>query len=214
MTTNLINNKKYIGKRKCNCDINKDEYLGSGKILKNAIAKYGKENFEKKILEICDNEDICNEREKYWIALYNATHNDEFYNIACGGDGGNTYAGLSNEELIRIKKIKSDKSKGENNPRYKANVSQETRQKISRGVKEHISKTGKNSTSGKLGIDNKLSMTIYCIELNQVFYGIREASRILNIPQPNIIRSLKSDGKYSAGKKENQKLHWKYFNER
>lgn len=213
ITTNLINNKKYIGKRKCDCEIDRDSYLGSGKILKNAIKKYGKENFEKKILEVCDTASICNEREKYWIALYNAVHNDEFYNIASGGNGGNTYAGLSEEELQRIFEIKSNKSKGENNPRYHADVSQETRERISRGVRQHILKTGRNSTSGKYGKDNKLSMTIYCIELNQIFYGIREASRILNIPQPNIIRSLKSNGKYSAGKKDNQKLHWIYYEE-
>lgn len=214
MTINLINNRKYIGKRKCNCAIDQDNYLGSGKILKNAIKKYGKENFQKNILEVCDSDDICNEREKYWIALYNATYNDEFYNIAMGGDGGNTYAGLSNEDLKRISQIKSERSKGVNNPRYHANVSQETRKRISRGVQEHILKTGRNSTSGRFGKDNKLSKIIYCIELNQIFYGIREASRILNIPQPNIIRSLKSHGKYSAGKKNNQRLHWIYFEEK
>ena len=47
-TTNLINNKKYIGKRACSCDIEKDKYLGSGYGLKNAIKKYGRKNFSKK----------------------------------------------------------------------------------------------------------------------------------------------------------------------
>lgn len=213
ITTNLLNNKKYIGKRKCHGEINQDNYLGSGKILKNAIKKYGKENFEKNILEICDSEESCNKREKYWIALYDATHNDEFYNIASGGDGGNTYAGLSDMELERIKEIKSKKSIGINNPRYHADVSQETRERISNGVKRHILKTGKNSTTGKFGKDNKLSVKIFCIELNQIFYGIKDASRILNIPASNIIRSLKSRGKYSAGKFKNQKLHWIYLEE-
>ncbi len=214
MTINLINNKKYIGKRKCVCEIEQDGYLGSGKILKNAIKKYGKENFKKEILEVCDSEKTCNEREKDWIALYNAVNSDEFYNIASGGDGGNTYAGLSNIELERIKEIKSKKSIGINNPRYNADVSQETRERISNGVKRHILETGKNSTTGKFGKDNKLSMKIVCIELNQMFYGIKDASRILNIPSPNIIRSLKSHGKYSAGKIENRKLHWIYLEEK
>lgn len=213
MTTNLLNNKKYIGKRKCHCEINLDTYLGSGKILKDAIKKYGRENFIKEILEICDNEEICNEREKYWITLYDAAHNDEFYNIASGGEGGNTYAGLSDVELKRIREIKREQNSGINNPRYKANVNQETREKISKGVKKHILETGKNSTTGKFGKDNKLSVKIFCIELNQVFCGIRESSRILNIPESNIIRSLKSHGKYSAGKFENQKLHWIYLEE-
>ena len=213
MTTNLINNKKYIGKRKCHCDIEQDQYLGSGKILQNAIKKYGKENFIKEVLDICDNEEMCNDREKYWISLYDAPHNDEFYNIATGGEGGNTYAGLSDEELERISQIKSEKSRGENNPRYQAIVTQETREKLSRATKEHYLKTGKTSTSGKFGKNNKLSKQIFCIELNQVFDGIRETSRSLNIPEPNIIRSLKSHGKHSAGKDGNQKLHWVYMEE-
>lgn len=214
ITTNLINQKKYIGKRKCVCDVEQDAYIGSGKILKSAIKKYGKENFVKDILEICETEEICNDREKYWIAFYNAAYSDEFYNIASGGDGGNTYAGLSDAELERIRKIKSAKSSGENNPRYGAIVTEETKDRISRGVREHCIKTGRNSTSGKFGKDNKLSIPIICIELDQVFYGIRDASRILNIPQPNIIRSLKSSGKYSAGKINGKKLHWLYMEEK
>jgi hypothetical protein len=66
----------------------------------------------------------------------------------------------------------------------------------------------------KFGKENKLSIPIFCIELNQIFYGIREASRVLNIPQPNIIRSLKSSGKYSAGKIDGNKLHWIYMEEK
>ena len=47
--TNLINNKKYIGKH--SGELN-DSYLGSGENVKNAIKKYGKENFRKDILYI------------------------------------------------------------------------------------------------------------------------------------------------------------------
>jgi hypothetical protein len=39
--TNLINGKKYIGKRACKCDIEEDVYMGSSKVLKEAIRKYG-----------------------------------------------------------------------------------------------------------------------------------------------------------------------------
>lgn len=43
-TTNKINGKIYVG-----LDTkNNPKYLGSGKIIKFAIKKYGKENFEKK----------------------------------------------------------------------------------------------------------------------------------------------------------------------
>ena len=39
LTTNTINNMKYIGKHYGELN---DSYLGSGKILKRAIEKYGK----------------------------------------------------------------------------------------------------------------------------------------------------------------------------
>jgi hypothetical protein len=40
-TTNLINGKIYIGKRS-HKNPEKDKYLGSGNVLKQAISKYGK----------------------------------------------------------------------------------------------------------------------------------------------------------------------------
>ena len=54
LTTNLVNNKKYIG-----VDTkNNKYYFGSGTIIKQALKKYGKNNFTKEILET--NEDKNN----------------------------------------------------------------------------------------------------------------------------------------------------------
>jgi hypothetical protein len=53
-TTNLVNRKIYIGAHKTsNPD---DDYLGPNKLLKAAIIIYGKENFKKEILYICETE--------------------------------------------------------------------------------------------------------------------------------------------------------------
>jgi len=87
-TVNLINKHYYIGKDQQN----NPTYLGSGLILNKAIKKYGKENFIKEILEECDNPDILAEREKYWIAHYDAVNDPNSYNIHHGGRGGNTGA--------------------------------------------------------------------------------------------------------------------------
>ena len=46
--TNKINGKWYIGKRKHRLPFN-DPYMGSGKLIKVAIEKYGKDNFTKEI---------------------------------------------------------------------------------------------------------------------------------------------------------------------
>ena len=52
-TTNLLNNKIYIGLHETE-DLN-DSYLGSGILLKQAIKKYGSNNFKKEILFVYDN---------------------------------------------------------------------------------------------------------------------------------------------------------------
>ncbi|MFN9113277.1 MAG: hypothetical protein ACK5XN_24675, partial [Bacteroidota bacterium] len=69
-TTNLINGKVYIGKDKHN----NNHYLGSGKVLKQAIEKYGRENFIKEIIEECYDEKIWLEREIYWIQYYSSVN--------------------------------------------------------------------------------------------------------------------------------------------
>lgn len=95
-TTNLINNKKYIGKHKSN-KFDKF-YLGSGTYIKNAIEKYGKENFEVKILEkinnISDNDlglKYLAEREIYYIKKYNAVKDNDYYNMSYGNESEGWY---------------------------------------------------------------------------------------------------------------------------
>lgn len=94
-TTNMINGKIYIGKEKHN-DKN---YLGSGRILNNAIRKYGKENFTKEILEECSL-DVIDERECYWIERCDSTNWDIGYNITKGGTGGDTTSHHPDKEAL------------------------------------------------------------------------------------------------------------------
>ena len=76
LTTNLINNKKYIGSD----SKNNPRYLGSGTWIKKAIKKYGRENFKKEILEYCKDIEHLKEREEYWIDKYDAFNSSMFYN--------------------------------------------------------------------------------------------------------------------------------------
>lgn len=85
LTTNLINNKKYIGQHRSEkFDL---KYFGSGILLKEALSKYGKENFRIELLKECISEDDLNNSEIYYINLFDAVNSDNFYNIANGGDG-------------------------------------------------------------------------------------------------------------------------------
>ncbi len=78
---NNINGKYYIGKHQTK--YLDDEYMGSGKLIKQAIKKYGKQNFKKQILFIYDNEQDMNEKEKQLVTI-----SEETYNICLGGYGG------------------------------------------------------------------------------------------------------------------------------
>lgn len=60
--TNLINTKEYIGVHKAKFLDN--SYYGSGKIIKLAIKKYGKNNFKKEILMLADSYEEVLEFEK------------------------------------------------------------------------------------------------------------------------------------------------------
>lgn len=87
-TTNLINNKFYVGTHKT-IDLN-DIYLGSGNVLKRAIKKYSEENFLKTYIAVFDNAEQMFQLEKQIV-------NEEFilrkdtYNIRIGGQGGFEY---------------------------------------------------------------------------------------------------------------------------
>jgi len=103
-TINKINGKRYIGKDKHN----DSTYLGSGKLLNNAIKKYGRENFVKTILEYCDSEDHMSERERHWIKITNAQTSNTYYNIGEGGNGGDNITNNPNRDEF-IRKIKENR---------------------------------------------------------------------------------------------------------
>ena len=80
--TNQINRKYYIG-RHATKDVN-DSYMGSGVGIKNAIAKYGKENFIKEVIAESDNAESLWELEKE-IVNEDIVKDPMSYNNAYGG---------------------------------------------------------------------------------------------------------------------------------
>ena len=125
LTTNIINGRKYIGKRqKSNFD---KSYKGSGKLLKLAFDKYGKDNFETIILERCNSvKELCDAEIK-WISKYR-TLGIDLYNIASGGEGGNNvlWDQLPLERRKEINRKNSNSHKGNKNPFYGKHHSPET----------------------------------------------------------------------------------------
>lgn len=86
ITTNKINNKKYIGQKKFDNRGRWKSYLGSGYWLMKAIDKYGKENFYREIVGTSMTEEELNQKEYEWIKKHNAVEDSNFYNMMNGGD--------------------------------------------------------------------------------------------------------------------------------
>lgn len=83
LTTNLINGKMYIGQKKS--DVFVESYIGSGKILKQAVSKYGAENFKVEVIRWCNSKEELDQCEIDEIAKRNAARSSDYYNIAIGG---------------------------------------------------------------------------------------------------------------------------------
>ena len=81
-TVNKINQKFYIGVHRT-CDPN-DKYLGSGKLLKQAIKHYGRDNFIKEVLFVFDNSDQAYQKEAEIVTL-DFIRSDQTYNLTMGG---------------------------------------------------------------------------------------------------------------------------------
>jgi hypothetical protein len=84
-TTNKLNGKCYIGTHKTK-DLN-DGYLGSGTLLKRAIAKHGVEHFTKEVLFDFDNPEAMFAKEAE-LVTQDFLMNENTYNLKVGGFGG------------------------------------------------------------------------------------------------------------------------------
>ena len=177
LTENLINGKRYIGQHKGKFDYS---YLGSGKLIKRAIKKHGKENFLIDVLYTCNTKEELNEKEIQIIKEMDAVNSGGYYNISIGGDGGNidncnntilicSHCGkIGNIGVItqwheencnmteqgKAKRIEFGRSKaGEKSPMYGKEVLEETRKKLSEAQigKKHSEKSKKKISEALSG---------------------------------------------------------------
>lgn len=146
--TNKINKKVYVGKTTKTIEERFKKHIQNAKNgvkthFYNAIRKYGEENFEIEIIEDgILNEDILNEKEKYWIKTLNSQIDG--YNIAEGGNGGASIVPKhwskqhhENYQKYLTKEIRekiSKKYSGKGNPMYGKKHSEETIQKNERFI--------------------------------------------------------------------------------
>lgn len=94
-TVNKVNNKLYVGLHSTN-NLN-DKYLGSGWLLKAAIAKYGRENFKRTTLFILETRQLARELESLIVDSSFVSRSDT-YNLTVGGMGVENQWGERNHQ--------------------------------------------------------------------------------------------------------------------
>lgn len=121
---NLVNGKTYVGSRMLARDRSWRQYMGSGKLIKQAIAKYGIENFRKRFISYAPTPEDLVELEGDWIIRQQLLGLAQYNLFVSGHAGGDTFS------------------------RLKAKTLEEVRRKQSEGVKRHL-QTAKIWNSGK-----------------------------------------------------------------
>ena len=159
--TNKENGKFYIGCHRTDCL--DDGYMGSGKLIKRAIAKYGLDSFTKDILDVFESEEQMFDEEKNLISKLVPE-----YNIHEGGNGG--WASLNKDPLFKERKLtylkearKSLKDKWDNDPAFRQSYvdrlsgvprSVETKLKISNSSKKNPGRPHSEEAKRKIGVAN------------------------------------------------------------
>ena len=193
---NNINSKVYIGKTSRTLETRFQQHInntsGCKSAIHEAIKKYGKENFQIILVEdnIPDNQ--INQKERYWINVFNSYKNG--YNLTPGGDGKS----LSDDEIKDIRELWelglscyqiSEKLQIPHSTiyhricEYPAYDAEENKK---RAKKHQYKEISQYSDKG---------------QFIQKFYSITEASKQLNI----------SDKQISTGAKLGYKVHGFYF---
>ena len=224
--TNKVNGKKYVGqakdfikrhnshirqayneKRKCDYNVP----------FHNAIRRHGIENFEIEILkENLPTKEDLNYWECYYIVeLDTLVKNGKGYNLASGGDGGNTYAGKTDEELAEIRKKLSEANKGKNNPMYGKNpLAGKSDEELAERSRK-ISEAHKGKNNGCIGEKHPRARKIVLVDTFTklpvfIWQYKQQATKFYNIKHTTLDYYLK--GKSKTGNLYNGFL-WYYLDE-
>ena len=220
MHCNKINNKKYIGQTSLNPPEKrwKNGYGYSNQMFFQAIQKYGWDNFEHIILETNLTSEEANEKEKYYIKLYNTTNSQYGYNCT---EGGVQLSFLSKEAKQKIKDSWTPERRKAQSERLKE------KWKNDKNFREKATKPNPNQWhpkgelnpmygSHRTGKDAARKKKVQCIETGQIFDTIKQAAEWANEGKDSIKSHIsevckgtrKTSGKHPITK---EPLHWRYI---
>lgn len=195
--TNKINGKSYVGQTRNSIEKRWASHCYRGSLclaLKNAIDKYGRDNFTLEVIyKACSLEEL-NKKEKYYIELHGSMAPNG-YNLKTGGNSP-----IYSEESVQKM---SESHKGQLGYWLGKKHSEETKQKL---VESHLGEKNCNfgkpksdSTKKKISDAQGNKKAIVCNETGGIFQSLRLAAKELNIQENNIRAVLKGRRKSAGG---------------
>lgn len=216
--TNTINNKKYIGqsihihrrwsehKYELNNDMHENDYL------QKSWKKYGANAFEFSIVELCDADEL-DDKECYYIELYNTIDKTCGYNLISGGVANRIVSDETREKLRQAnkrRKIWPDMS-GEKSPMFGKHLSEETKEKIRQARLGQVpsEQTRIKWSESRSGDKNPRCVPIYCPELDETFWGAKEAELKYGVNRNKISECINGKRKHAGvHPTTKEKLSW------
>lgn len=217
---NIINNKKYIGQ---SIDINDrwrrhvnelEHNCHHNDYLQKSWNKNGKNNFDFYVLEYCD-VDSLDDKERYYISLYNTMDRNLGYNLISGGQDNHCMCEASkkklsdsikssyinNHELIERRRI--DAINYWSNPE---NVKKHSGKNNGMFGKKHSEESKKLMSENRKGTQswNRNHKKVMCLELNKIYEDSTSAGESLNISGYNILKVCRGQRKTCGG------YHWSF----
>jgi group I intron endonuclease len=208
ITTNMVNGKRYVGQRKFDKRGDWKTYLGSGEALKNAIGRYGKENFVRNIICFCYSKDELNKAEYDISVFLNVVEDRNWYNLCYGGGG--TGGHVDTEETKKKKSQASYNMWAQEGFREKmVKIHTGSKHKpFSEEARRHISEGLKGISARE---KNPMCREVYSPELDEKFYSAIEAYDKYGVSAQGVSNCCNGNQK-TAGKHPitGEPLTWEY----
>ena len=202
MHTNKTNGKVYIGLTSMTPRERWRDGKGyhKGTHFRNAIDKYGWDNFKHEIIKENLSKEEAGYWEQYYISFYKSTDRQYGYNMSFGGECGGhpqteetkkkiseNHSGFDGRKHTEesLKKMRDAKI-GKKHPNYGKHLSDESKDKLRSAALKNY---------GRL---------FFCIELNRIFDNLDEACKVTTCNKSSIV--LCCQGKQGQCKG----YHWKY----
>lgn len=219
---NINNNKKYIGQsvdvqdrwRRHKSELEHSVHHNS--YLQNSWNKYGEDIFCFYVLEYCEIEQL-DEKEIYYIDLYNTTNRDCGYNLKSGGQLSGSYYTKETKEKIsksvkesyqnsNLREVRKNNALNQwSNPKIKEKIIGSNNGMYGRKHTDESKNKMSNAKKGQKAF-NRNTTPVLCKELNKQFDDATTAGKELSLDSSGILKVCKGERKTCGG------YHWEFLN--